>query len=132
MLDFATTSLRVQQRVDLTDRVVIPGFYGKDQAGAIRTLARGGSGISGAAVARALGAHYHNWTDVNGCYDRDPRHHHDAVLIDRLSYSEALLIAQTGVELLHEHAIRLLSTSGLMTVIRNTFDTSGEAGSVVG
>lgn len=55
-----------------------------------------------------------------------------AVLIDRLTYSEALSIAQTGVELLHEHAIRLLSTSGLMTVIRNTLDTSGEVGSVVG
>jgi len=124
-VDIDATVARVQSLVLGSDRVVIPGFYGQNYKGEIATLARGGSDITGAVVALALEAHYHNWTDVNGFYDQDPRYNSDAVLLKNLTYSEALSIAQTGVELLHEHAIKLLSLSGLATVIRNTFDAAG-------
>ena len=47
---------------------VVPGFYGCDADGKIKTFSRGGSDISGAIVARAAMAEmYENWTDVDGC-----------------------------------------------------------------
>ena len=48
-------------------RVVIPGFYGVMPDGHIKTFSRGGSDITGALAAAALGADvYENWTDVSG------------------------------------------------------------------
>ena len=53
---------------------VIPGFYGADAEGEIVTFSRGGSDITGAIVARAVGAEvYENWTDVSGLLMADPR-----------------------------------------------------------
>jgi aspartokinase len=53
---------------------VIPGFYGRDTKGRIKTFPRGGSDITGAVVARAVGAAiYENWTDVSGLLMADPR-----------------------------------------------------------
>ena len=53
---------------------VIPGFYGSDSNGNIVTFSRGGSDVSGAVIARAVGASvYENWTDVNGFLTADPR-----------------------------------------------------------
>ena len=56
------------------DHAVIPGFYGSNPDGSIRTFSRGGSDITGAIVARAAAADlYENWTDVNGFLMADPR-----------------------------------------------------------
>jgi aspartate kinase len=53
---------------------VVPGFYGRDRQGRIKTFPRGGSDITGAVVARAVGASvYENWTDVSGLLMADPR-----------------------------------------------------------
>ena len=53
---------------------VIPGFYGADDDGNVKTFSRGGSDITGAIVARAVGADvYENWTDVDGFLSTDPR-----------------------------------------------------------
>ena len=55
-------------------KVVIPGFYGVMPDGHIRTFSRGGSDITGALAAAALGADvYENWTDVSGILMADPR-----------------------------------------------------------
>ena len=56
------------------ERAVIPGFYGTGADGGIRTFTRGGSDVTGAVVARAVGAElYENWTDVSGMLMADPR-----------------------------------------------------------
>ena len=56
------------------DLCVIPGFYGTDANGQIKTFSRGGSDVTGAIVARAVNAYaYENWTDVDGLRMADPR-----------------------------------------------------------
>jgi aspartate kinase len=49
-------------------------FTGATGKGRIKTFPRGGSDITGAVVARAVGAAvYENWTDVSGLLMADPR-----------------------------------------------------------
>ena len=56
------------------ERAVIPGFYGAMPNGTVKTFSRGGSDVTGAIVARAIGADmYENWTDVSGFMMADPR-----------------------------------------------------------
>ena len=64
-LDDEATDALLQARLATDDIVVIPGFYGADEAGQVRTFSRGGSDITGSVVARAVSAAvYENWTDV--------------------------------------------------------------------
>ena len=70
--------------------LVLPGFYGAASDGSIRTFPRGGSDITGAIAARALGASlYENWTDVPGVLAADPRIVPQARVVESLSLPRA-------------------------------------------
>ena len=102
---------------------VIPGFYGANPDGSIRTFSRGGSDITGALVARATGAEYYeNWTDVSGILATDPRIVPDARPIRRITYRELRELAYMGASVLHEDAIYPVRTAGIPIHIRNTND----------
>jgi aspartate kinase len=87
-------------------RFVVPGFYGTDPRGNIKTFSRGGSDLSGAIVARAAGAAiYENWTDVSGFLMADPRIVTDAQPIREITYRELRELAYMGASVLHDEAI---------------------------
>ncbi len=102
-------------------RAVIPGFYGAREDGSIRTFSRGGSDITGALVARAVGAEvYENWTDVSGFLVADPRIVRDPKPISRISYKELRELAYMGASVLHEEAIYPAKVANIPINIRNT------------
>lgn len=66
-LDGERTGEAIGQRLSGEENVIVPGFYGADFRGEAKTFARGGSDITGALLARGIGARlYENWTDVSG------------------------------------------------------------------
>ena len=70
-------------------RQVIPGFYGTQDDGTIRTFSRGGSDITGSLVAKAIHADlYENWTDVSGFLVADPRIVNNPEVIETITYRE--------------------------------------------
>lgn len=100
---------------------VVPGFYGRDQAGRIKTFPRGGSDITGAVVARAVGAVvYENWTDVSGLLMADPRVVEHPKPIGEVTYRELRELAYMGASVLHEETIFPASEAGIPIQIRNT------------
>lgn len=103
---------------------VIPGFYGKMPSGLIKLLPRGGSDISGAAIAAAVGDEYHKWTDVDGVFDG-----HGGV-IKNLSYDEAERLCYFGASVMHYKSMALLKGRGVRLTVKNTF--SEAKGTVIG
>ncbi len=102
-------------------RAVIPGFYGSDSAGRIHTFSRGGSDVTGALVARAVGAKlYENWTDVSGMLFTDPRIVPDPGTIDYITYKELRELSYMGASVLHEDAVFPVRRAGIPINIRNT------------
>ena len=102
-------------------RVVIPGFYGVMPDGHIRTFSRGGSDITGALAAAALGADvYENWTDVSGILMADPRIVDDPEPIRRVTYSELRELSYIGAQVLHEGTIFPVREKNIPLNIRNT------------
>jgi aspartate kinase len=100
---------------------VLPGFYGSDEGGRIKTFSRGGSDITGALVAGAVGADvYENWTDVSGFLMADPRIVKDAKAIGRVSYMELRELSYMGASVLHENAIYPARRANIPINIRNT------------
>ena len=100
---------------------VVPGFYGARADGEVVTFSRGGSDITGALVARAVGADvYENWTDVSGFLMADPRIIDGPAEISSITYKELRELSHMGASVLHEDAMFPVRKAGIPTNIRNT------------
>jgi len=105
------------------EHAVIPGYYGVDPSGKIRTFPRGGSDITGSIVAAAVGAGvYENWTDVPGFMMADPKVVKDPLVVPVLTYEEVRELALMGAAVMHEDAVRPASSVGIPINIRSTAD----------
>ena len=110
-------------RAHLSDNrlYVIPGFYGADAEGEIVTFSRGGSDITGAIVARAVGAGvYENWTDVSGLLMADPRLVPNPLPVEEITYREMRELAYMGADVFHDEAMFPVRTAKIPIHIRNT------------
>ena len=120
-VDRAGTDLRLHEALRGLSCAVIPGFYGADGQGNIRTFSRGGSDVTGALAARAVNADaYENWTDVSGVRMADPRVVPDARWVDVLSYRELSAMSALGANVLHREAVYPVQQAGIATNLRNT------------
>ncbi|MBE5781614.1 MAG: aspartate kinase [Clostridiales bacterium] len=125
VLDEALTHAQTKAILVASEYGVVPGFYGSNAKGEIRTFSRGGSDITGAIVARAAAADvYENWTDVSGCLMADPRIVDDPKPISYVTYSELRELAYMGASVLHDEAIFPVRIAGIPINIRNTNDPS--------
>lgn len=120
-LDAERTQAETEKRIARHDRAVIPGFFGSDVRGNLKTFSRGGSDITGAIVAR--GAHadiYENWTDVSGLLMSDPSIVKNPKPIDTITYRELRELAYMGAKVLHDEAIFPVREADIPVCIKNT------------
>ena len=109
------------ERLSHVEKAVIPGFYGSDFEGNVKTFSRGGSDITGSIVAKAVHADmYENWTDVSGFLIADPRIIKNPKPIDVITYRELRELSYMGATVLHEDAIFPVRKEGIPINIRNT------------
>lgn len=114
------------------ERAVLPGFYGKDAEGKVKTFSRGGSDITGAIVARAVGASlYENWTDVSGFLACDPRIVDSPKQIKTISYKELRELSYMGANVLHSESIFPVRTANIPIRIKNTFRPQDEGTAIL-
>lgn len=109
------------QKLEGMHNVVVPGFYGRNRDGKIKTFSRGGSDITGSIVARAVQADlYENWTDVSGFLMADPRIVDNPHVIKTISYSELRELSYMGATVLHEASIFPVRKAGIPINVKNT------------
>ena len=120
-LDPEMTNESLAAKLKEIDRAVIPGFYGANYDGSVKTFSRGGSDVTGSIVAKAVRADiYENWTDVSGFLVTDPRIVDNPEVISTITYKELRELAYMGATVLHEDAIFPLRQEGIPINIRNT------------
>lgn len=111
---------------------VMPGFYGSDVHGKLKTFSRGGSDISGAIAARAAGAAlYENWTDVSGMLMADPRVVPNPAPMVEVTYREIRELSYMGASVFHDEAILPVREAGIPIGIKNTNDPEAPGTSIV-
>ncbi len=126
-LDDAATDKAVSKACAGEEKVVIPGFYGRGADGKVKTFSRGGSDITGAIIARAVGASlYENWTDVSGFLACDPRIVPSPKRIKSISYKELRELSYMGANVLHAESIFPVRSMGIPVKIKNTFKPEDE------
>ena len=131
-LDEAKTYATLAGTLSGTAGTVLPGFYGSDPAGRVKTFSRGGSDVSGAIAARAAGAAvYENWTDVSGMLFADPRIVPHPPVIGYITYRELRELSYMGASVLHEDAVFPVRQAGIPIRIRNTFRPQDEGTRIV-
>lgn len=125
------TDAAVKNLLSMHEYAVIPGFYGVNTDGSIRTFSRGGSDITGSIVAAAAGADiYENWTDVSGMLMCDPRIVENPLPIPEITYRELRELSYMGATVLHEDAIFPVRRAGIPINIRNT-NAPGDPGTMI-
>ena len=121
LVDPQTWELLSARLADTGKRYVIPGFYGRDPEGRVRTFSRGGSDVSGAVAARAANAMlYENWTDVSGLLMADPRIVDNPRPMEEVTYAEIRELSYMGASVLHDEAMAPVREVGIPVNIRNT------------
>ncbi len=119
------------ERLSKENRAVIPGFYGANPDGSVRTFSRGGSDVTGSIVAKAAQVDlYENWTDVSGFLVADPRIIKHPKVIKTITYKELRELAYMGASVLHEDAIFPVRQAGIPINIRNT-NAPEDAGTMI-
>ena len=112
---------RLAQLRDRPGVTVFPGFFGYSEEGHVVTFSRGGSDLTGAVLAAAVGADvYENFTDVDGIAAADPRVVDNPVLIKELTYQELRELSYGGFSVFHEEAMLPVLEAGIPINVRNT------------
>ena len=122
-----TTKLRVSKTIDdLFEKGVIPvvgGFSGADQHGHITTFGRGGSDYTATIIGSSIAAD-EIWllSDVDGLMTADPTIVHDAKLIHKVSYIEAVEMALFGAKQIHPRTFEPLLSKNIPMRIRSSIN----------
>jgi aspartate kinase len=113
---------RVRQALDAGEVAVVAGFQGLSEEDEIATLGRGGSDLTGVALAAALKADVCEiYTDVDGVYTADPNIVPDARKLDRVSYDEMLEMASLGAKVLQSRSVEFAKKWDVAVHVRSTF-----------
>lgn len=103
--------------------LIMPGFVAANVDGEKVTLGRNGSDYSAAILAACLNAECCEiWTDVDGVYNADPNQVEGAVLLDKLTYQEAMELSYFGAKVLHPKTIGPIAQHHIPCLIRNTLN----------
>ena len=115
---------RIESELDKGKVVIVTGFQGITDDDEITTLGRGGSDITGAALAAALRASVCEiCTDVDGVYSADPGVVPSARLLPQISFEEAIELAASGAKVLHPRAAEICLKYQIPIHVRSSFHT---------
>ncbi len=124
VVDWTISKERFQNwAANATPWIVITGYVASTPEGTATTLKRNGSDFSASIFgALADSAAITIWTDVDGVLSADPRRVPEAVVLDEMSYSEAIELAYFGAKVLHPHTMSPALMQNIPIWIRNTLN----------
>ena len=107
--------------------VLVAGFQGVTEYGAITTLGRGGSDTTASALGAALKPYASEiaveiYTDVNGVKTADPRLVPEARTLPLSTYEEVSEMAHQGARVVHPRAAEIAHQYDIPLWVKSTFD----------
>ena len=112
----------IRQDLDAGRVVVVAGFQGVTESGAISTLGRGGSDTTAVALAAALKAdECQIYTDVDGVYTTDPRVVEGARRLDKITFEEMLEMASLGSKVLQIRSVEFAGKYNVRLRVLHSF-----------
>ncbi len=104
---------------------VVPGFLARGASGRVVSLGRGGSDLTAVLLAAALNADQCELIkDVPGYFSQDPNDCANAEPLPRLTFEQALAMADGGCDLLQRDSIEAARRGGTPLIIRSLDDSA--------
>ncbi|NBU80167.1 MAG: aspartate kinase [Flavobacteriaceae bacterium] len=99
---------------------ITQGFLGSDENNFTTTLGREGSDYTAAIFAYCLNAESVTiWKDVPGVLNADPRYFDNAVLLNQISYREAIELAFYGASVIHPKTLQPLQKKEIPLYVKS-------------
>ena len=130
-LDWEKTKNEILTMVKGKSTLISQGFIGSAPNGMTTTLGREGSDYSAAIFAYALVADSVTiWKDVPGVLNGDPREFEDTVLLNQISYREAIELAFYGASVIHPKTLQPLQRKEIPLYVKS-FENPKDPGTAV-
>lgn len=123
LVDFESTNRNIIHYFQKAAAVTVTtGFIASSTEGETSTLGRGGSDYTASILGAALDARVIElWKDVDGIMTSDPKKSRHALLIPKLSYSQALAMSLRGAGVIHYCSLLPAQKKGIPILIKNSF-----------
>lgn len=113
---------RIHEELKKNRIVIVTGFQGVTPNDDITTLGRGGSDLTGVALAKTLNAKICEiYTDVEGVFTTDPRIEPKARKIPVLTYEEMLEMSSLGSQVMQARSIEVAKKFNVKIHVRSSF-----------
>lgn len=110
---------------------ITQGFLGRNTKNETTTLGREGSDYSAAIFAYCLNAESVTiWKDVDGVLNADPRFFENTVLLQQISYKEAIEMAFYGASVIHPKTLKPLENKNIPLYVRSFFNLNSQGTAV--
>jgi aspartate kinase len=119
-VDWTKTQQFISKGVKKKALNITQGFLGSDENNFTTTLGREGSDYTAAIFAYCLNAESVTiWKDVPGVLNADPRYFENAVLLNQISYREAIELAFYGASVIHPKTLQPLQKKEIPLFVKS-------------
>ena len=120
IVDWDITQSLISKGVDKKSIAITQGFLGSDSNSFTTTLGREGSDYTAAIFAYCLSAESVTiWKDVPGVMNADPRFFENAILLNQISYREAIELAFYGATVIHPKTLQPLQKKEIPLFVKS-------------
>lgn len=125
------TEWQIQQKLTKKNIYLTQGFLGASENNITTSLGREGSDYTAAIFAFCLNAQSVTiWKDVDGVLNADPRFFEDSILLEQISYSEAIEMAFYGATVIHPKTLKPLENKQIPLYVRSFLNLKAKGTSV--
>lgn len=119
-VDWEQTQKLISEGVKKKALNITQGFLGSDENNFTTTLGREGSDYTAAIFAYCLSAESVTiWKDVPGVMNADPRYFENAILLNQISYREAIELAFYGATVIHPKTLQPLQKKEIPLFVKS-------------
>lgn len=120
LVDWEHTQKLISKGIKKKTLNITQGFLGSDENNFTTTLGREGSDYTAAIFAYCLNAENVTiWKDVPGVLNADPRYFENAVLLNQISYREAIELAFYGATVIHPKTLQPLQKKEIPLFVKS-------------
>jgi aspartate kinase len=120
LVDWEQTQKLISKGVKKKALNITQGFLGADENNFTTTLGREGSDYTAAIFAYCLNAESVTiWKDVPGVLNADPRYFENAILLNQISYREAIELAFYGATVIHPKTLQPLQRKEIPLFVKS-------------
>ncbi|MCF6223968.1 MAG: aspartate kinase [Flavobacteriaceae bacterium] len=122
-VDWQETEKQIKRQINKSKLSITQGFIASEKDGKTTTLGREGSDYTAAIFAYCLEAKEVSiFKDVQGVLNADPREFDKTVLLNQISYKEAIEMAFFGATVIHPKTLQPLQRKGIPLYVKSFKD----------